>query len=302
MANSMVPPVRTAPFWGMPRWCLVMAFLGVLGATSGQSPVRGQEHAADTLELIERYRTARHEILVRRAQRADDPARVLPTARLPVPADSLFRSESKNEAPADSTPRSFPIEEARSVHPLEREWFRNEYGDTGWSFLGAGSRYTFFDTTYTRDLRARLQAQFGDPTQTLADRPKGEWESEAQFEYWFVVNDSIPVRVTDANGPRDRGLILSTDRRLRERLPELRDALLRPLREPKRAPYVDYYYEQTEDDTESSEQWYRTGFDGRSFFIERIPPSAIRPRRRPRLETTVPADSAAAESVRSDPN
>jgi hypothetical protein len=106
-----------------------------------------------------------------------------------------------------------------------------------------------------------------------------------QFAYWFVVNDSIPVRVTDERGPTGRGLIVSTDRAYRDRLVALRAALLDPLRREESAPYVDYYYD------DATRRWYRVGYDGRSFFRERISRFDILPGRRPRLDTvrTAPA-------------
>jgi hypothetical protein len=110
-------------------------------------------------------------------------------------------------------------------------------------------------------------------------RPDSTREDLVQFAYWFVVNDSIPVRVTDANGPSARGLIVSTDRAYRDRLRALRRALLDPLRRKERAPYVDYYYE------DETRRWYRVGFDGTSFFREQITRRDIVRGRRPRLET-----------------
>jgi hypothetical protein len=170
---------------------------------------------------------------------------------------------------------------------MERSWFRKRYGDTDWSFLGTGPRLTFLDTTYTRDLRARLQARFGAPTRTLAEVDLAAWrrspdssrEALPQFAYWFVVNDSIPVRVTDVNGPAGRGLIVSTDREHRDRLLALRAALLGDLRRAEPTPYVDYYYD------DAARRWYRVGFDGRSFFRERISRFDIVRGRRPRLDT-----------------
>ena len=71
---------------------------------------------------------------------------------------------------------------------------------TGSGFQGG----TVVDQLPTSEIRSRLQAVFGDPTVTLDDfigmenvRPG----NSVQFEYWFVVNDSIPMIVLDIDGP-----------------------------------------------------------------------------------------------------
>jgi hypothetical protein len=110
--------------------------------------------------------------------------------------------------------------------------------------------------------------------------PDSTRDEPIQFEYWFVVNDSIPVRVSDVNGPVERGVIVSTDRAHREQLPALRAALFGPLRRAERAPYVDYYYE------EETRRWYRVGYDGTRFFRERISRFDITPGRRPHLDSS----------------
>lgn len=277
------------------RWSSAWAVLVVLvWGLVGGGPAEAQTQAADTLNLIDRYRTARVQALARQALRRGWTARVLSPDSVPVRRPALLRRPEADEARTDddAAPR-FPIDDVRTVHRLERGWFKEKHGGTDWSFLGASTHLTFFDTTYTRDLRARLQAEFGDPTQTLADLADSSRIGEAQFEYWFVVNDSIPVRVSDANGPRDRGLIVATESRLRDQLPALREALLRPLRQPERAPYVDYYYDTTDDGTR---RWYRAGFDGQSFFLDRIPRSDIVTGRRPYVEPVGSADSTSNDS------
>jgi len=194
----------------------------------------------------------------------------LPLERLPTPSDTLRPSlQPVASAATEEDTASIAVESVHALRRLERGWFERRFAGTGWSFLGSGRYFTIFDTTKTRVLRARLQAQFGEPTQELADfdlRPPGTNPPDEyiQFEYWFVVNDSIPVKVMDAGGPRDRGLILVADQQVRDHLYSLRQALLRPLHQPKRAPYVDYWYEQ------ETGRWYRAGFDGTDYFLRRI--------------------------------
>lgn len=248
--------------------------------------VRAQIPRTDSLSLAERYQMSRVRSLARQIVSGPDGFRVLPPEPIPTPLDTLAPDDEGVSSDPQDEP-SFPIENLRRVRHLERTWFRSRYEDILWSFLGAGRGGSFFDTTKTHDLRARLQAQFGDPTRTLAELYSREWvrasdstrEEPIQFEYWFVVNDSIPVRVTDVHGPDGRGVVVSTDREYRDRLRALRASLLNPLRDDKRAPYVDYVYE------EYTGRWYRVGFDGRSFFRERISQFDIVPGQRPRLDT-----------------
>jgi hypothetical protein len=296
---------------GTARWICVLAVL-LLVEGSGASFVKGQQFPdgrRDSPNLISRYRMARYRLLVQKIV-ARMPMRTLPPESLPTPVDSLFGPPDSTTRPVPETTAgealSFPVEEVRRVRRLERSWFRNRFGDTEWSFLGSSSRMTILDTTHARDLRARLQAHFGDPTFTPAEVDLNEWarrpdstrEGLVQFAYWFVVNDSIPVRVTDGNGPDERGLVVSTDRAHRDRLMELRSALLHPLRREKRSPYVDYFYE------DATRRWYRVGFDGQSFFREHISRRDIVRGRRPRLDTvrSDPSSAPSADSAGTAPD
>lgn len=268
-----------------------MVGMVLLAWSAAVPPAAAQAEDADGSSLIERYRAARHRLLARRHLQRRGRIRVLPPRELPTPVDSLHPPDPRT---ADQG-RLFPIRTVRRVRPGEREWFRTRFANAHWSFLGSTSSHAFLDTTRTRNLRARLQARFGDPTQTLGDAPRdGSWTDRPQFEYWFVVNDSIPVRVTDPRGPNGRGLIVSAKRRYRSQLRSLRDTLLGPLRHSMRAPYVDYYYETRRG------HWYRTGFDGRDFFLRKIERTDLVPGRRARLDTTraspTPSSSSAGPS------
>lgn len=248
------------------------------------APVRSASYAApaeddDTqVSLVERYRRARLHMLSERMTRRDRGRRpVAGPVRLPVPSDTLRPNVSRQE-PTASTP-SIAVQSARPVRKLERGWFQERFAGTRWSFLGAGRYMTPADTTMTRVLRAKLQAHFGNPTQVLADfnlrKPRDEY---VQFEYWLVVNDSIPVKITDANGALDRGLIVATSAAYREHLFDLRQAILAPVVEAELDSYVDYYFE-----TETR-RWYRTGYDGQSYFLDPISRYRTTPGRRPWID------------------
>ncbi|MFB6099091.1 MAG: hypothetical protein ABEK84_08285 [Salinibacter sp.] len=199
-----------------------------MGGLLAPTPVTAQ--TTDETTLIERYRMARYRVLARRYLRRMGRLPIYPPRPLPTPTDSLFPAPSSRDTATAERP-AFPLHDVRPVRHLEQTWFRERFAETEWAFLGETPRPTFFDTTRTLDLRARLQAQFGSPTRTLADKPLRKPPGERpQFEYWFVVNDSIPVQVMDVRGPKGRGLIVAADQAYRDRLPALRRALLAPLR------------------------------------------------------------------------
>lgn len=241
--------------------------------------------------LIDRYMHARFLEEARKMLAERGP--IVPTlapVRLPTTADSLLPPPPDTARPDDET--TFEVAERRVVRRLERTVFQKRFGDTAWSFLGNSSFLSPLDTTFTRTLRAQLEAHFGAPTRTLAELNIEQADDHIQFEYWFVVNDSIPARVMDVHGPYDRGLIVATDRRYRDELRAFRDALLAPLLESAaRKPYVDYFY-----DAEVA-RWYRTGYDGADYFIEPVPQNAIVQGRRPRLRDVIQAADSANESA-----
>lgn len=252
------------------RWVLVL-IIGLLGAKQVAA-----QHLIDRF-MAERLRMKAEHIL-------NDTRPLMPPlslVRLPSSVDSLLPEPPQKVANSDQPSEpAFVIDQRQVMRRLERSWFQERFNDTKWAFLGAGLYFTPFDTTYTHELRARLQAHFGPPTRTLGDyAPDARPEDLVQFEYWLVVNDSIPVIVSDVDGPFDRGLIVATDQQYRAQLVALRKAVLAPLVESdERAPYVDYFFEDEE------QQWYRTGFDGRDFFMEPVRRQRITPGKRPWLD------------------
>jgi len=263
-------------------WGLLAAIL--LGPDSARAQTN--DDAGET-SLVERYQKARYRALARRHLRQEGRFPVYPPTEFSVPTDSL-RPDQSGRASTTAQESSFPLHDVRPVRRQEKDWFRTRFADTKWTFLGETPHHTFLDTTRTPDLRARLQARFGNPTRTLADAPLEKPPGERlQFEYWFVVNDSIPVQVTDVSGPKGRGLIVAAERPYRDRLQALRDTLLAaPLQHSDRTPYVDYYYD------EWRERWYRTGFDGQSFFLKQIPRTDVVAGQRAHLDTVRTSESS----------
>ena len=263
----------------------VAAALAFLLAAVLAPDARAQQERSEDANLGRLYRRARIDALAERfARRRLAP---MPPVRLRTPRLDSLRAwvapattrEHPEKSPAPPVPR---IRERRAVLPLGRPVFKRRFAGVDWAYLGRTTgRRTVLDTMKTRRLRARLQGHYGDPTRTVVDadtlegRPASEY---VQFEYWFVANDSIPLKVVDPGGPFDRGLVFSAPARYRERLAELREDFFAPLIAARlRAPYVDYYY-----DTASG-TWYRTGFDGRRFFTEPVDRSDVVPGRRPAL-------------------
>ncbi|WP_146110109.1 hypothetical protein [Salinibacter sp. 10B] len=266
---------------------VLMMIASLSAAEPLQAQTRADRAAQDSLSLLERYQRARIRLLAREVLSGSRPLRVLPPKTLPTQAPPLVATAAASDTSTTvDAPPPFPLDDVRRVRDLERSWFLDRYSNVEWAYYGSGTRINFIDTARTRDLRARLQAQFGDPTRTFADVYSNEWarapdstrEEPIQFSYWFVVNGGLPVRVTDVDGQQGRGLIVSTRRSHRDRLPALRAALLEPLREGERAPYVDYVY------VEQTNHYFRVGFDGQDFFRERISRFDIVSGRRPRLD------------------
>lgn len=236
----------------------------VSSAVIGASPAPAQS-------LVDMYRTARYQSLVQRVFASyGRQAQPMPPARLPFVSDSMQAAYDRIYTPP-STPEPAPrllIREWDLIPKLGRPWFERNFGNGGWSFLGNDARRTRLDTTFTREIRAHLESKFGSPTQTIADLGNLEDLSigdHIQFEYWFVLNDSIPLRVMDVNGPLERGVVVASKQKYRDLLPELRELLdARLMEDAERAPYADYYY------LPDQRIWFVTGFDGRRYFLKRV--------------------------------
>jgi len=161
----------------------------------------------------------------------------------------------------------FEVEGWEKVSHLRAAVHKGAFNKTKWAFTGSNSRSPI-DTMRTADLRSRFQTVFGSPTVTLVESPNPDSlqrEQVIEFEYWFLLNDSIRVAVIDVNGPWDRGVVLAADQRFRSQLPVIkRDFLEQLIPEAERTGFTDYYY------NVDQRAWYLTGYDGASFFDRRI--------------------------------
>ncbi len=236
--------------------------------------------------LIDRYLDARLRVKAEQVQRRFG-LRARPLPPVWIDSDTPWigaRHPRPDTTTAETTPPPIRITSWRLYKKLERRAFEIRFEQTQWAFLGSNT-LTPLDTTRTPELRARLEAHFGPPTRTLAeleDLASLPREAFIEFEYWFVLNDSIPLVLVDVNGPFERGLVVASDHRYRDVLFDLRETFLgEMMRSGRYGPFVDYYYHY---DTKT---WFRTGFDGVAFFLERI----SRPELflgRPRLRGHVP--------------
>ncbi len=160
------------------------------------------------------------------------------------------------------------------VEPGAQGAFLERFRETYWR--ASDPRRLALDTTATPAVRGLLQSVFGRPTRNAdALRQVGYTGNEfVQFEYWFIVNDSIPVLLLDLDGPFGRGLLLAGAEAYAEQLPELKEDLSRLLfAESGPEPFVDYYH------SYERRQWFRTGYNGADYFTVPIrPPGWVRSR------------------------
>lgn len=261
---------------GFRHGLLLLVLAAALAAALPAAAQTGRAQVGRSPDLAEEYQRLRFRAeAVRLLARDGHGVAPRPPARLSYAGDTLsaFLASFAPPSAAAPPPPAFVVETWQTIPKLGRGWFETAYDSTEWAYLGTHG-FTMMDSTRTTELRARLQAHFGAPTVTSVERrpgSHGDAREAIQFEYWFVLNDRIPLVVMDVNGPFERGLVLATDRHYRDLLPAIRQAFLAErLMQPRRAPYVDYYYHAARG------AWYRTGFDGDAFFLDRIA--------RPRLE------------------
>ncbi len=263
------------------RWLSIVA---VLLAFCVERPCHAQEEEVSRHTLPDVYRKARFQRQLDRILQ-EHGLTVKPLRPEPLPSTEdtvrLWLARFNPDLLPPEPEKGFEVESWKLVAKEDRVRWTNFFSETKWAYLGSNF-FTPLDTLYTRVLRGRMERVFGSPTRTLGELNYVQnlnLEEYIQFEYWFVLNDSIPVRVMDSNGPFDRGLVVATDHRYREILIEMRDALLKPVAtSPGLRPYVDYYY------SEGRRLWYRTGFNGRTFFNEPIAQPNLA-RGRPRLDS-----------------
>lgn len=148
----------------------------------------------------------------------------------------------------------FEEPEIVKVEASERNEFQRRFADINWTGQGLYNPTTI-DRIPTIELRSRLQAVFGDPTQTIDDlinkrnfRPG----KAIQFEYWFIIDNEMPLMVLDLDGPFENGLVYVGASRFIDLMPQVKRTFNRLLMgdEGEPAEFEDYFY------SPERQQWY----------------------------------------------
>lgn len=161
----------------------------------------------------------------------------------------------------------FEVPEFDKVTASERAEFQRRFRATKWTGQGM-YRGTPIDNQKTNEVRARLQAVFGSPTQTIEDligQPDFRPGKAIQFEYWFVINDSIPLMILDVDGPFGRGLVYGAASRYIDLMPQIKRAFSSMLMNvDSLGNYQDYYY------SPERAQWFDVRYQNGEFTTKKI--------------------------------
>jgi hypothetical protein len=173
-------------------------------------------------------------------------------------------------------PEAFREPVIRKVENSQRDSFQRKFSDVIWTGMGM-QRATTMDHLPTSELRARFQALLGDPTlklEHLIHKPEFRAAECIQFEYWIVVNDSIPVMILDVDGPFTSGLVYGVASRYVDVMPGVKRALSNKIMGVREmGEYTDYFYSPERD------EWYEVSYRNGNFNNRKID----RPARFPRL-------------------
>lgn len=245
----------------MPRAARCLAALLVVVVGYGAETATAQDLAEYYRQLW--FRENAERILERRGMRVE-----------PMDADHLVSDSDSIRWKLDLAPLlerrpvNVPLIDVSSlaaVRRLERPVYEDRFARIPRSYLGS-NKIAPMDTSLTIELRARMEYAFGTPTVLLGDYQTSQRNQEhIQFEYWFLVNDTIPLIVMDVNGPFERGLVFATHAQYRELLPDLKQFFSRRVTAiERRRHFADYYY------NEADGRWYVTGYNGSRFVLRRI--------------------------------
>lgn len=179
------------------------------------------------------------------------------------------------QAAAHAQPQDLIAEpQIKKVGQDDRADFQRRFRDVQWTGAGfEGS--TVIDRIPTREIRARLQSSFGDPTQKLRDLIDGANFRPGhyiQFEYWFVIDNEIPMMILDVDGPFGNGLVFAGAGRYVDLMPEIKRTFSRTLMEVEElGDYADHYF-----DLENG-QWYLVQYkDGKFESVKTGRPQTVR--------------------------
>src|SRR6056297_647076 len=154
------------------------------------------------------------------------------------------------------------------VDRSDRDAFQERFTSINWTGQGLYNPTTI-DRIPTIELRSRLQAVFGDPTQRIGDLINTENYrpgKAVQFEYWFIIDGEIPMMVLDLDGPFENGLVYVGASRYIDLMPQVKRTVTRLLMNEgdSLAAFSDYFYSPERD------QWYEVTYSNGEFEREII--------------------------------
>jgi hypothetical protein len=151
------------------------------------------------------------------------------------------------------------------IEAQNADQFQERFADIKWT--GQGFNYNSLDRMPAIEIRARLESAYGEPTKTI-ENVMGDGKFRAgkaiQFEYWFIVNGSIPMMVLDLDGPFADGLVYVGASRYIDLMPEVKRTLTRTVTEVEPKEYVDYFF------SPEREQWYKVSYKDGVYAKEEI--------------------------------
>ncbi|NBC64727.1 MAG: hypothetical protein GVY07_03545 [Bacteroidetes bacterium] len=162
----------------------------------------------------------------------------------------------------------FEDPDIQKVESNEKDAFQERFSDINWTGQGLYNPTTI-DRIPTIELRSRLQAVYGDPTQVIGDliNQKNYRPGKAvQFEYWFIIDDEIPMMILDLDGPFENGLVYVGASRYIDLMPQVKRTFTRQLMNEGEdfASFSDYFYSPERD------QWYIVRYQDGEFEREAI--------------------------------
>lgn len=171
---------------------------------------------------------------------------------------------------------AFAAPKFRKIEKSQLPAFFRKYNTSNLTGRGLQNNETI-DNIPTMEVRARMQAVFGAPTKNVLDmmaeadfRPA----KYIQFEYWFEINDSIPMVILDPNGPFSNGLTYGGLPKYVDLMPEIKRELSKMLMGTQTlGEYNDYYFALDERDRATRkaipEGWYLVEYKNGSFKYDR---------------------------------
>jgi hypothetical protein len=126
--------------------------------------------------------------------------------------------------------------------------------------------FTALDSLPAQVIRAKLQAKFGNPATDAVSRfEKWGWKHDEaiEFTYFLTVNDSIPLMLSDINGPFEEGLVILGNDRDSTYFPLIKKALTDTLVATKGVAYKSVYRKMEAE----KEQWLDVSYDGETYRV-----------------------------------